>query len=412
MEQLEKLVGSPTIKYLSSSRASKDHKVSEVLKNFFKEIEKLEGEVSEEEKPQFYLLIGRTLNQCYNPPTEAETYLMKAAKLSKTSVDAWNELGEYYWNKGDVSSAKTIFAAALEKVKNSVSLRNLSTVYRHLPVAGEEDQLNNWNQSLLYAKEAISLDMSDGKSWSTLGNLYLHLYGYTQDISNLNSSVNAYRQAEKDPVCSKDSDFALNYGNILKAAEQYQEAIEWYDVCETLDPESEFAIGHADVLFRSLKAVEEHVLQMGKLKQKKIHSLIQGLKNQDSKHNFKIVPVNALEEGINRGKAVQGCVVANSHISEGVPRCLTLAVDASQAVNVSLYNTAKEFPVKIGERILVPDPDFKMIEASRKGKSLKYPSIRVENPRKILFNGKSIPEQFIVPCQVRAWRPNVKTDTR
>ena len=41
---------------------------------------------------------------------------MKAAKLSKTSVDAWNELGEYYWNKGDVSSAKTIFAAALEKV--------------------------------------------------------------------------------------------------------------------------------------------------------------------------------------------------------------------------------------------------------------------------------------------------------
>jgi len=61
----------------------------------------------------------------------------------------------------------------------------------------------------------------------------------------------------------------------LKAAEQYQEAIDWYDVCETLDPESEFAIGHADVLFRSLKAVEEHVLQMGKLKQKKIHSLIQ-----------------------------------------------------------------------------------------------------------------------------------------
>merc|ERR1712241_88573 len=58
-------------------------------------------------------LKGRTLNVVPDHSPEAEQLLSKAVKLEPNLVDAWIELGECYWKRGDVETAKTCFEGAL-----------------------------------------------------------------------------------------------------------------------------------------------------------------------------------------------------------------------------------------------------------------------------------------------------------
>ena len=48
---------------------------------------------------------------------EAEQLLSRAVKLEPNLVDAWIELGECYWKRGDVNTAKTCFEGALSHVR-------------------------------------------------------------------------------------------------------------------------------------------------------------------------------------------------------------------------------------------------------------------------------------------------------
>jgi Tfp pilus assembly protein PilF len=55
---------------------------------------------------------GRALNICADHDTEAENLLSKAVKLDPAMTEAWNELGEAHWKRGDVDTAKTCFEGA------------------------------------------------------------------------------------------------------------------------------------------------------------------------------------------------------------------------------------------------------------------------------------------------------------
>ena len=61
-------------------------------------------------------LRGRALNIGSEFSIEAEALLSKAVKLEPTLVEAWNELGESYWKKNDLESARTCFETALKHV--------------------------------------------------------------------------------------------------------------------------------------------------------------------------------------------------------------------------------------------------------------------------------------------------------
>ena len=63
-------------------------------------------------------LKGRALNVVSDHSLEAEQLLSKAVKLEPNLVDAWIELGECYWKRGDVETAKTCFEGALSHVSN------------------------------------------------------------------------------------------------------------------------------------------------------------------------------------------------------------------------------------------------------------------------------------------------------
>lgn len=62
------------------------------------------------------MLKGKALNVSSDYNAQAEELLSKAVKLDPELVEAWNQLGEVYWKKGDVSAAHTCFSGALGHV--------------------------------------------------------------------------------------------------------------------------------------------------------------------------------------------------------------------------------------------------------------------------------------------------------
>lgn len=62
------------------------------------------------------MLRGRALNISPSFDSQAEEALSKAVKLDPKLVEAWNELGESYWKKGDIPAAKNCFVGALGHV--------------------------------------------------------------------------------------------------------------------------------------------------------------------------------------------------------------------------------------------------------------------------------------------------------
>lgn len=65
---------------------------------------------------QALMLRGKALNVTPEYSPKAEALLSKAVKLEPELVEAWNQLGEVYWKKGDVAAAHTCFSGALTHV--------------------------------------------------------------------------------------------------------------------------------------------------------------------------------------------------------------------------------------------------------------------------------------------------------
>lgn len=115
---------------------------------------------------------------------KSEENLSRAVKLNPSHVDAWNELGDCLWKKHDLLGARNCFESALQKVltifkvltyifhlffsfkvKNKISLRNLSIILRQL-YKNEKNEigLDIIKQSFDLAKDAVDLDPNDGVS--------------------------------------------------------------------------------------------------------------------------------------------------------------------------------------------------------------------------------------------------------
>ena len=81
--------------------------------------ENIDEETLEKKAYRTYLK-GRVLNVAPDHCPEAEQLLSKAVKLEPNLVNAWIELGECYWKRGEVETAKTCFEGALSHVSNEV----------------------------------------------------------------------------------------------------------------------------------------------------------------------------------------------------------------------------------------------------------------------------------------------------
>ena len=54
---------------------------------------------------------------------------------------------------------------------------------RQVPAGSSEDKIGNVEQGLVKGKEAVSMDTTDGQSWSLLGNAYLSHFFQVINVS-------------------------------------------------------------------------------------------------------------------------------------------------------------------------------------------------------------------------------------
>ncbi|XP_014218668.1 tetratricopeptide repeat protein 5-like [Copidosoma floridanum] len=383
-------------------RKSKD--VEAEMKNTLAKFDECKGYEIDGARAKYYYLKGKTLNVVDKFTPQAEELLSKAVKLEPKLIEAWNELGECYWKNDDIQQAKNCFTGALPHGKNKVSLRNLSMVLRQEATLTKEETIKNVQQGVEYAKEAISLDPSDGTSWAILGNAYLSCYfTIAQNPSTLRLCMSAYGQAEKDLIAKSNPDLHYNKAMALKYQEEYKLALESFQKAKLLDPTWPTPSEKQKELLQYLNNVQKSVNTKGSIKTKKMIQMTQSLNEKhlgpymggcytsgDKSVKLDLINVKDLTRGINLEKVVFGKVVCWIQDSDSVPFVFCMIDKEKTCVAVTLYNLAQGKGVTVGDSVAIPEPFLIHHQFTYQDDKFDFKSIRVETPVVLVVNGKKL----------------------
>lgn len=105
---------------------------SEVTEDDLKEISvhSFDPTLSNHQKAYYHYLRGKLFNIFENYNLSAEANLCKAVKLDPRLTDAWKQLGECFWKKGDLDAAENCFQWTVDIEGSPSSLVLLSMVQR------------------------------------------------------------------------------------------------------------------------------------------------------------------------------------------------------------------------------------------------------------------------------------------
>nr|XP_033778970.1 tetratricopeptide repeat protein 5 isoform X1 [Geotrypetes seraphini] len=382
--------------------ARKPQDVAEEMGKTLRELEGAEG--CTKHKAPYLMLKGKVLNVTadYNP--QAEEALSRAVKLNPELVEAWNQLGEVYWKKGDIVAARTCFSGGLNHCRNKVSLRHLSMVLRQLSCQDPEERARNVANSVAHAKEAVQMDVQDGASWYILGNAYLSLFfssGQNPRISQ--QALSAYARAERvDPTAACNPDLHFNRATLYKFEESYQEALEGFSRAALLDPAWPEPKLREQQLLDFLERLTGHLHNKGKVKGKKLQSMLGSLRPSllgpcgdgqyqgpsGQKVTLEQRTLSALKPGVNTGMVVLGRVVFSLTTEEKVPFTFGLVDLDGSCFAVMVYNMVETWGVLIGDSVAIPEPHLKQHQI-HKEKTFSFSSLRVESPLLLVVNGKT-----------------------
>uniref|UniRef100_A0A8I3WVK4 Tetratricopeptide repeat domain 5 n=1 Tax=Callithrix jacchus TaxID=9483 RepID=A0A8I3WVK4_CALJA len=383
-------------------------KQQDVQKEMEKTLQQMEEVVgSVQGKAQVLMLTGKVLNVTPDYSPKAEELLSKAVKLEPKLVEAWNQLGEVYWKKGDVAAAHTCFKGALTHCRNKVSLQNLSMVLRQLRTDTEDEHSQHVMDSVRQAKLAVQMDVHDGRSWYILGNSYLSLYFNTgQNPKISQQALSAYAQA----VSSNRSKsiihlfgYTCNWDILLvqlhKYEENYGEALEGFSRAVALDPAWPEP-RQREWLVSSFLSVSPSL--QGKVKAKKLQSMLGSLRPahlgpcsdghyqsaSGQKVTLELKPLSTLQPGVNSGAVILGKVVFSLTTEEKVPFTFGLVDSDGPCCAVMVYNIVQSWGVLIGDSVAIPEPNLRLHRIQHKGKDYSFSSVRVETPLLLVVNGK------------------------
>ncbi|XP_026346343.1 tetratricopeptide repeat protein 5 isoform X1 [Ursus arctos] len=380
----------------------KQQDVREEMEKTVQQMEEAVGSV--QGKAQVLMLTGKALNVTPDYSPRAEELLSKAVKLEPKLVEAWNQLGEVYWKKGDVAAAHTCFSGALTHCKNKVSLQNLSMVLRQLRTDTGDEHSRHVMDSVRQAKLAVQMDVHDGRSWYILGNAYLSLYFNTgQNPKISQQALSAYAQAEKvDRTACSNPDLHLNRATLHKYEENYGEALEGFSRAAALDPAWPEPQQREQQLLEFLNRLTSLLESKGKVKTKKLQSMLGSLRPahlgpcgdgryqsaSGQKLTLELRPLSALQPGVNSGAVVLGKVVFSLTTEEKVPFTFGLVDSDGPCYAVMVYNMVQSWGVLIGDSVAIPEPNLRLHRIQHKGKDYCFSSVRVETPLLLVVNGK------------------------
>uniref|UniRef100_A0A8C5JYD4 Tetratricopeptide repeat domain 5 n=1 Tax=Jaculus jaculus TaxID=51337 RepID=A0A8C5JYD4_JACJA len=380
----------------------KQQDVQDEMQKTLQQMEEVLGSV--QGKAQALMLRGKALNVTPDYSPKAEELLSKAVKLEPDLVEAWNQLGEVYWKKGDVAAAHTCFSGALTHCKNKVSLQNLSMVLRQLRPDSGDEHSRHVMDSVHQAKLAVQMDVLDGRSWYILGNAYLSLYFNTDQNPKISQqALSAYAQAEKvDRKASSNPDLHLNRATLHKYEENYGDALEGFSQAAALDPAWPEPSQREQQLLEFLNKLTSLLESKGKIKPKKLQSMLGSLRPAQlgpcgdgrylsasgQKVTLELKPLSALQPGVNSGAVVMGKVVFSLTTEEKVPFTFGLVDSDGPCYAVMVYNMVQSWGVLIGDSVAIPEPNLRLHQIQHKGKDYAFASVRVETPRLLVVNGK------------------------
>nr|KAF6488201.1 tetratricopeptide repeat domain 5 [Rousettus aegyptiacus] len=380
----------------------KQQDVREEMEKTLQQMEEVVGSV--QGKAQVLMLTGKALNVTPDYSPKAEELLSKAVKLEPKLVEAWNQLGEVYWKKGDIAAAHTCFSGALTHCKNKVSLQNLSMVLRQLRTDSGDEHSRHVMDSVRQAKLAVQMDIHDGRSWYILGNAYLSLYFNTgQNPKISQQALSAYAQAEKvDRTASSNPDLHLNRATLHKYEENYGEALEGFSRAAALDPAWLEPQQREQELLEFLNKLTSLLESKGKIKTKKLQSMLGSLRPahlgpcgdghyqsaSGQKVTLELKPLSVLQPGVNSGAVVLGKVVFSLTTEEKVPFTFGLVDSDGPCYAVMVYNMVQSWGVLIGDSVAIPEPNLRLHRIQHKGKDYSFSSVRVETPLLLVVNGK------------------------
>ncbi|CAN6196767.1 unnamed protein product [Urochloa humidicola] len=358
-----------------------------------------EQKKSPQQRGLFEYLRGKILDVFPDYHKEAEDHLSKAVKLNPSLVDAWLCLGNCIWKKGDLSAAKNCFSLALSKGSDKKILCQLSMLERSM-AQGSEDQTVLVEESIKHAKEAVMLDIKDGNSWYNMGNAYLTSFfvGGAWDHTKLHHSVKAYQNAEKDKTMSLNPDLYYNCATADKYLENYERALHGFEAAALKDPglgadrEVQKIISLLDKLENAMK---------GQLRSKRLASLVSSLNDVILKSFHKKATISELSKGLNKAVAVVGKVVLLIRHDNVAPLYyLTCDLDQSYFI-LSIYGL-RDDAIKEGDRVVLYEPYYRILEASWKDKRYQFKSIRVDFPDQILINEKDPDPHHVARASIHA----------
>ncbi|KAB1277385.1 Tetratricopeptide repeat protein 5 [Camelus dromedarius] len=354
----------------------KQQDVREEMEKTLQQMEEVMGSV--QGKAQVLMLTGKALNVTPDYSPKAEELLSKAVKLEPKLVEAWNQLGEVYWKKGDVAAAHTCFSGALTHCKNKVSLQNLSMVLRQLRTDSGDEHSRHVMDSVQQAKLAVQMDILDGRSWS------------------------GSAEEKVDRTASSNPDLHLNRATLHKYEENYGEALEGFSRAAALDPAWSEPWQREQQLLEFLNRLTSLLESKGKVKTKKLQSMLGSLRpahlgpcgdgRYQSASGQKVTlehkPLSALQPGVNSGAVVLGKVVFSLTTEEKVPFTFGLVDSDGPCYAVMVYNMVQSWGVLIGDSVAIPEPNLRLHRIQHKGKDYSFSSIRVETPLLLVVNGK------------------------
>ena len=167
-------------------------------------IDGCEEEVGAAESPALQALLwclrgkAMTLGEEGRGSLEAEVLLADAVKLDPSLIDAWNCLGECFWHRNELETARCTFVCALEHERSADTLRLLSMLLRTMARSGHEGPASLLAESVHLAKESVRRDAGAAKCWLGLGCAHLVSYlDVTQTAEELHLAHKALSQASR-----------------------------------------------------------------------------------------------------------------------------------------------------------------------------------------------------------------------
>ena len=346
----------------------------------------------------------------------AEEALKKAAKLDPGLDGAWNCLAQLLWKKGNLDGAKSCYQAVLNRGPNKKTLQAMSMLFRSLAKSkaapGTDEQKNYIAESMVYAKAAVKLDLTDGYSWYQVGTAYMSAFFAegASDRTKLAQALKAYENAErggpngigrsKGLGLADHPDLHFNRAIVYRYVEDYGAALESFAKAAALDPNLPVA-GEVDAVTASLAKLDDGCRGVGTMfKSKRLATLRAallcggGVYSGSSNAVDAAVPkeyedqsLAALAEGTNEGVAVR-VRIAMDATAEDLLNLSYVVVDKDGVLAALSVYGLEDGAIRQTSTLTLLRPNVRDVDATRGGRRFRFRLIRIDLPKQILVGGQ------------------------